>query len=49
MVFSEGFLELKKLRENTQLPLFFTPREAALATAYLIQRYRYLNSKKDKK
>lgn len=42
MVFSEGFNEIKELQKKTNVPVFFNPRETALAAKLLVERMNFL-------
>ncbi|UYP48729.1 Acetate--CoA ligase [ADP-forming] II subunit alpha [Candidatus Lokiarchaeum ossiferum] len=42
MVFSEGFQEIKDLQKKSHIPVFFNPRETALAAKFLVERMNFL-------
>ena len=45
IVFSEGFEEIKVLQKETNAPVFYNPREAALAVKFLVERMNFLQKK----
>ncbi|MCP4763357.1 MAG: hypothetical protein GY870_16405, partial [archaeon] len=45
MVFADIFDNLKNIIKSEQIPIFYTPHEAAFATKILIDRMKFLKKK----